>query len=265
MTEFLKNAASRIIHNIGAILLSIGMAAVLWLVISLQVFPDITLHIPDIPVSSKATSLMDEEHLEVVSFTPRDIAAQIKGKRYQIGSLKSDDFAAGLDLSEIDRAGDYTVDIKVNSSGDEQYDLVGNYTAHIRVVKMETVALKLDPDISAVRVADGMRIDTANIAVKPDKLIVRGEKSVIDSLKAASVKVEYDGTLSSSMELNGAIQFYNKSDIVVITPEVTYDIASFSLVVPVVKLKPLDVTVTFLNAPPNFDMEKFKTKVRLQP
>ena len=75
----------------------------------MQIFPDVTTHVSDIPVEVKATEYMTENALSVTNSYVDKITVQVTGKRYEVGNLTASDFTASADLSAITAPGEYKV------------------------------------------------------------------------------------------------------------------------------------------------------------
>ena len=84
MSSFFSRFAKRFVTDLKTIIQAIVFSVIIWFFISIQIFPDISLHITDIPVSCEQTSFMKDDNLQIVSVDTEKVAIQIEGKRYSI-------------------------------------------------------------------------------------------------------------------------------------------------------------------------------------
>ena len=67
MKEWLKSFFQNFVKNLKTIIFALVIAVIVWFAISMQIFPDVTTHISDIPVEVKATEYMTENALSVTN------------------------------------------------------------------------------------------------------------------------------------------------------------------------------------------------------
>ncbi len=247
MTNVFKRFAKGFLGNLKTIIQALLFSVVIWLFISIQIFPDITMHISDIPVKYEPTSFMNDENLHITSIDVSKVAIQIEGKRYSISDLTADDFSAVCDLSGIYEAGDHSVDINVFLTDDSKkcQIMTTNLKANVHVVKIVTRELEIKPNTNSVTVADGMQIE-GDVTVEPSTVYITGEESLVNSVSRAEALAEYnDGDLDHTAGLPATPVFYNKSGSRLVSPSFSYSTALFTVNVPVYKVKTLPVQVKF--------------------
>ena len=98
MKEWLKSFFQNFVKNLKTIIFALVIAVIVWFAISMQIFPDVTTHVSDIPVEVKATEYMTENALSVTNSYVDKITVQVTGKRYEVGNLTASDFTASADL-----------------------------------------------------------------------------------------------------------------------------------------------------------------------
>ena len=181
------------------------IAVVIWFAISFQLFPTVTEHVPNIPVTAAPTALMLEKNLEISGSTIADTNAVVTGKRFDISKLSAADFKAYLDLSEVDRPGEYTVKIIVQPQSENfGCEVVNSNTAHIKVIETLTREFTVTADLSGITVRDDMKIDTNSVTIKPDRVTISGERGFVSSIASAVVKPASSEVLPETTELRAA-------------------------------------------------------------
>ena len=144
--------------NIKTIIQAAVFSVIIWFVISIQIFPNIALHVSGIELVYEPTSLMKEENLQITSVDTETVTIQIQGKRYTISELTEEDFVARLDLSGIYDSGEYVVNVIVTpaDAGTDCEIITRALTAKIKVVKIVSKEIEVVPDISSVRIDQGI-------------------------------------------------------------------------------------------------------------
>ena len=249
MSNVFRRFANGFVTNIRTIIQAIIFSVIIWFFISIQIFPDISLHIADVGVTCTPTKIMLDEDLRISSVDTENVTIQIKGKRYSISQLTADDFIAECDLSEIYGAGEYVVPITVNSATDSSdYELLSNsLTAKVKVIKIVTRTFEVIPNTSELSISEDMQIE-GDVTVTPSELTVTGEQSLVNSIGHVEASARYDGVLDHSEGLLAAPMFFNNSGVKISSPDIAYSVDNFVVNVPVYKLKTLPVQVKFTGA-----------------
>ncbi len=247
MTNVFKRFAKGFVGNLKTIIQALIFSVIIWMFISIQIFPDISMHIRDIPVKYEPTSFMNDEDLRITSIDVNKVAIQIEGKRYAISDLTTEDFSAVCDLSGIYEAGEHSVDINVfpNDESTKCQIMTGNLKATVTVVKIVTREIEVIPNTSSVKIADEMQIE-GDVTVEPATISITGEESLVNSISRVEALAEYnDGDLDHTAGLTAKPVFYNRSGSRLVSPSFTYSTSKFTVNVPVYKVKTLPVQVKF--------------------
>jgi len=252
--------------NIKSIVTAVLLSAVAWLVISLQIFPDINQHITDIPVQVNLTPYMIENNLELLYPQELSTSIQINGKRYIVGKYSANDFEAELDLSGITAEGEYVVDIDVTYESTTDFKVTSaTNTANIKVAEIVSKTLEVEPQAVNMRLAEGMLIDEPNLSVNPPTVTIKGEKSLIDSITSAEAQAFHEDEIFSTLQLKGELVLFNSDNVRVESPDISLDSDTFMVTVPLhmVKTLPLDFLITGYQN--NFDITGLRSKMVLTP
>ena len=247
MSSFFHRFARSFLNNLKTIIQAIVFSIVIWIIISIQIFPDVSLHIRDIPVSCQPTNFMIDENLRISSVDTQSVAIQINGKRYSISQLTADDFSAVCDLSKIYEAGVYDVPINVIPTTDNTDVSITSkdITAKVSVIKIITREVKVLPNTDSLTIADGMQIE-GEVTVSPSFMTITGEETLVNSVDHVEAIATYgDGALDHSEELSASPTFFNSKGIKIASPDVIYSTDDFMVNVPVYKLKTLPIQVKF--------------------
>ena len=259
MKNFLLNFARGFVKNIKTIIQAAVFSVIIWFVISIQIFPNIALHVSGIELVYEPTTLMKEENLQITSVDTESVTIQIQGKRYTISDLTEKDFVARLDLSGIYDSGEYVVNVNVTpaDAGTDCEIITKSLTAKIKVVKIVTKEIEVVPDISSVRIADEMQVE-GDVTVTPSSVMVTGEERLVNSISRIEAKAVCEDELDQTAEVSASLQFFSSVGAMMVNPAITTDNSSFTVNIPVYKVKTLPVKVKFTNCPINFNIDELK-------
>jgi len=264
--NFIRNFFIPLRTNIKSIVTAVIASAVIWVAISLQLFPDISAPIGDIHVQIKPTAYMLENNLQLAENYNLTTSVQVKGKRYDIGRMSIDDFEAVLDLSEVTSEGEKEVKIDVATSLSADFEIISSKkTAKIKVERITSKTLEVEAKTGAVRVVEGMQIDESGLKASPSTVTIKGEKSLIDSISRAEAIAVYDDEMFSTLEVKGELALFNNSNIRVENPDIALDVDYFTVTVPIHKVKTLPLDFLITGYPSNFDLAGLKSKMIITP
>jgi hypothetical protein len=128
-----------------------------------------------------------------------------------------------------------------------------------------TKTLDLTVNTDALKVMEGMNIDTANLKSTPAKVTISGEDSLINSITKAEIRPKSETALSVTEELKGELFLFTKDGVKVTNTDIKIDNAIFSVTIPIYKQKTLPVDFAIINAPTNFDMAGLRAKMTILP
>lgn len=263
MKRIVKKLKTNFLTNLKTIIQATLFSIIIWFFISIQIFPDITLHISDIEVKYEPTALMNEENLRVTSIDTKKITVQVEGKRYQISELSPEDFKANLDLSGIYESGEYSVDINVSLKDDLSDNckiLTESLTAKVKVVKIISKEIEVTPNINGLKIVDGMQIE-GEVTVSPSTVIITGEERLINSIGSVEAGAISDEPLSQTTDITSSLTYFSTTGAVMANPSLTANESEFVVSIPIYKVKTLPVNVKFTNCPSNFDLTNLEYRM----
>ena len=246
MNSFFQRFAKGLVTNLKTIIQAIVFSIIIWFFISIQIFPDISMHITDIPVKCEQTNFMKEDNLQIVSVDTEKTAIQIEGKRYSISQLTADDFVAVADLSSVYEAGSYTVPVHISAVNEDTDCTIttGSVSAKIEVVKIVTREIPVYPNTQALQLTEGMQIE-GDVTVTPSEIVITGEESLVDSIARVEAVAENNEVLEHTAAISASPVFYTTTGVKLFDPEIKYSHDNFTVLVPVYKVRTLPVKVKF--------------------
>jgi YbbR domain-containing protein len=267
MKKVLVNFGKSFLNDFKTIIFALVLSLIVWLAISLQLFPNIERAI-EVEISAEPTIFMLDRSLELSEGFDESLTVRVEGKRYDVGRLSPEDFRVYLDLSEITEAGVHEAYIRIEPLVEQKFELTTPQSKRtVTIIQTDERTMQIYADIQNVGVREGMMIHDMNITVSPSNVKIRGEQSVIDSIDRVHLLVESDEPLSSTVRLSGELVFLSgDGDRIDVTEhDIQVEDRAFIVNIPVYKPITLPLDVTIINAPSNFDINSLINRMSIEP
>lgn len=273
MPEKLKkrnNSVNR--SSIVTFAVSAVLAVLIWLVLSLTAFPEMTLSLKDVPIDySISNSYADISGWSIMSCSDETANVRIKGLRYQIGEYTNEDIHIGLNVDSVRAPGKYDIALVVTSvNGDEIEAEIEPKTVNIEFDKMTKKTFSVDDgtltaDISNLTAADGYMIDPGEIRMEPSVVELTGPQDYIEQITSCSVSIDNAYTAKSTINTDKtSLTVYNGTTAMT-TDRITSDVTSFTLNVPVYMIKELPLAIDIVPYFESFDLSSLEGAARIEP
>ncbi len=255
-TKFFKSG------NFYLMLFSIVLAFVIWIIMSLTVFPETTITLKDVPIDfSLDGSYADVAGISVMKTSVDSVNVVISGERYLIGDYAADDIHVGINVDAVRATGSYELSLVVTSvNGDTiEVDQIEPSSVKVDFDYMVTKTFSVEDgtlvaDVSNLAAADGYIIDEDEITISPSTIEVYGPQDYIDQITSIAVKVDNAATIQSTMTSNlNSVILYSGNDVFE-NEDVTINNESFEVTVPVYMLRDVDLSVTLTSTVDSFDL-----------
>ena len=194
--------------------------------------------------------------LSIVSAPEKYVSLKLSGDGYTIGSLTSSDFVVYPDWSGVRDSGEKTLHLQVRGvntllngvsvsieGGDNSVDVVFD------VVEEKTVPITVTTNY--LTIADGYILYGTELS--KETVTLSGPSTEIDKVETCTAEVTHKGELTDSVTLDTALRFYTKSGSEVKFEYTNLEESSVEVTLEVYKMATLPVSVSFINAPRNFD------------
>lgn len=233
---------------------SVVIAVIIWITLSLTLYPTIHKTVPNIPLSVDLTGTKAErEGLSVVKYSTNLVSATINGMRYEIGNYSNDDLYATVDASKITKAGEYNLDVKIQSKTDDEFTVESVTPGNImvRLDYIETVEKDLSVEAPDVSAADGYTLTEASVS--PEKIEITGPKNKIEAITDVKVKFNEKLSLSESYTAEASEIVLYENDKVIDQSDITLSPEAYTIDFAVYLRKTLPFEIGIQDAPENFD------------
>ena len=265
MKEWINSFFRNFLKNLKNIIFALIIAIIVWFAISMQIFPDVTTHVSDIPIEIKATDYMERNALSVTESYADTVTVQLTGKRYEVGNLTADDFTAKADLSAITEPGEYTVSVTVTPLKENSCTIYDkDLSVKIKVEKTVSRTFSVSQGTlkaTADRVVPPSDMKIDSITAEPSTITLTGDSTAVEAVKSVEIRSVFAGETTESVTSKGQIVFIGANGEVIENPDIKVDNDSFTVNITLYKQKTLPLTVQFTNVPSNFDIDSLKYSI----
>ena len=205
----------RLMNNIGLKILAFCVAFMLWLMVVNIDDPVTHKTFSDIPVSvineEVLANAKQPQTYQIVDNT-QTIDVTVTAKRKTLSKIKADDIVAVADMKELTLETQIPIDISI-SGFEGRYDSVQAMPRNLQI-KLEDEETKRFPIVPATTgtVRDGYVL--GSIVATPEKVSIRGPKSVINGINRVEASVSVSG-LSKDSLLESELVLYDSNNNVI--------------------------------------------------
>lgn len=238
--------------------LSVVLAIVAWVVVTVAVQPGTTTSLSGVPVdySYDATSYTSKG-LSIVEAPEQTVSLSISGDGYTIGDMSADDFVVYPDYSSVISSGEKTLRLRVRCLTADAENVSVSITGTNNTVKVlfDVVEEKTLP--IRVRRQDGLTIEDGYIlydsAASAESVTLSGPSGELERIVSCMAEVSYPEPMHSTQIVQTGLKYYDENGEEVQFEYVTADRESVDVTLVVYKLAELPITVSFINTPQDFD------------
>lgn len=243
--------------------LSLLIALVLWMVVTLVINPNSTQVLSNVPVDFSYNSVgYTAQQLDIVNNPDVKVKLQLSGNGYEVNKAKSSDFVVYPDYSMVTSAGETELPLRVkvlNSSLNITATVMSPERVSIVFDKVEEKTFKIQVEASNLTIADGYIMQ--GTVASPSTVTVRGPASEVDQISAVVAKIQPSSDLENMSE--------SKLKTVELTPVdadgnslklqyATMDNKVAEVTINIYQTKELPLKINFINEPENFDESSLK-------
>ena len=256
-----NNKLSVLLHNDKLMLIFSFIAAIVfWLGVVINVSPEMTTTIQNVKVTIDST-VPSQFGLEVFGDNEFYVDVKVTGKKYKISSLNAEDIKIIAQTNSVDSAGMKTLLLKSDQTfGNSDYAIssISQKSIDVYFDVPKTIQMVIEPDIVADDieiVEDGFK--TGEINLSETSVSVTGPSTEINRIVKAVARLKLQKSLSANksadvdvllLDENGKTNF----------KYVTTDIQNVILTIPVLRVKEINTTILFKNAPDEYVLNPLK-------
>lgn len=249
-------------NNFLLALLSLFLACIVWLIISMTQYPDAMKTIEHIPLSTDISdSVAGNNGLSVISSDVEEVTVELLAGKTQVGSLNNETLEAYIDADSVTNPGTRTLTIKIRGASNINYEVKSVKPANATIVfdKMDTRTFDVSAQIPNVSVVDGKAIDQNDITCEPSEVRITGPSSQLDKISKCIAVSNKELSLDSTYNLQSdELQLYTEDNALIDQSTMKLSDAVFNITIPVRTQKEVGLYVSIVDAPDNFDTDIIK-------
>lgn len=257
-----KNKLSVLLHNDKLMLIFSFIAAiVIWLGVVINVSPETTTTIQNVKVTID-NAVPSQFGLEVFGDSEFYVDVTVKGKKYQISSLKPEDIKILAQTNNVESAGVRTLLLKYDQTfGNNDYTVtaISQKSVDVYFDVPKTVQFVIESDIIADDevniVEDGFK--TGEINLSETTVNVTGPSTEVNKIVKAVARLKLQKALSSNKSADVDVMLLDENGNSNFN-YVTTDIDKVVLTIPVLRVKEVNTTILFKNAPDEYVLNPLK-------
>ena len=238
------------------LLLSVIGAIIAWMAVTIVVQPGTTTTITNVPVDfTYDSSAYTSRGLSIVSAPEKSVNLKLSGDGYTIGGLSASDFVVYPDWSSVRDSGEKTLRLQVRSQSalltGVSVSIDGDNTVDVVFDVVEEKTLPIQVTTNYLSIADGYILYGTDVS--KETVTLSGPSSELSEVEVCTAEVTHNGDLTDSVTLDTPLRFYTRSGKEVKFDYTTLETESVEVTLQVYKIATLPVTVSFINAPRDFD------------
>lgn len=250
-------------NNFSLAILSILIAVALWLVISMSQYPDKLKTIAHVPLSTDISgTVAGSNGFSVISSDVSEVTVELVGSRTQVGNLSNENLEAYIDADSVTSAGERTLTIRIRSTSNINYEVksVEPSSATIVFDKIDTREYPVYAQIPNVSSAvDGKVIDQDDITCEPSVVRITGPSAQLDKISKCYAVSNKELSIDSTYVLSSdEIQLYTDDNALIDQSSLKFSDMGFNITIPVRTQKEVELYVSIVDAPNNFDTDIIK-------
>ena len=238
------------------LLLSVIGAIIAWMAVTIVVQPGTTTTITNVPVDfTYESSAYTSRGLSIVSAPEKSVNLKLSGDGYTIGGLSASDFVVYPDWSSVRDSGEKTLRLQVRSQSalltGVSVSIDGDNTVDVVFDVVEEKTLPIQVTTNYLSIADGYILYGTDVS--KETVTLSGPSSELSEVETCTAEVTHNGDLTDSVTLDTPLRFYTRSGKEIKFDYTTLEAESVEVTLQVYKIATLPVTVSFINAPRDFD------------
>jgi YbbR domain-containing protein len=257
-----KSFKSRIALIVYSALISI----ILWLIISVNIYPTAPKTIRGVSVGTVdlTGTFAQENNLSVVSELIKKVDVQIKGERTQVGNVKAENLTAKVVVDNVTKAGEYQLALTIDNKSGIEFDVLEITPATVTVDFDEIISKSFPVDAKRpyLTAGDDVYIDT--LTCSPSEITIKGPLSQINAIETVSAIVQDKGSFEESFETHTSeVICYQADGSPLSQNSLEIPKTDFTIQVPILTTKTLDFDFEIRNAEQYFNVTDFKNHFTL--
>lgn len=238
-------------------MLSFVIAFSIWIWIAIEKSPEVQQVITDVPVQlSIENSIPEQLGLEIFGEKEFKIDVTVKGKKYVVSSLKSDDIQVIANTNYVDSPGSKTLQLKITpKDSNDDFTIVSGSSTYVDVYfdTYKEVEFVLEGAVDSnleSYIPDGCL--AGDVVLSKNTVLLSGPATEINRVTGVSATATVNDVLEKTTTFDAKIDIKTTDGTELKYTQINSDDSVVTISVPVLKVVTLPTAVEFKNAPSYF-------------
>ncbi|MBR5047002.1 MAG: hypothetical protein IKX76_02080, partial [Eubacterium sp.] len=232
--------------NIGMKILSVGIAFLIWLLVTNTNDPVITKHFSDVTVQVKNENALTDNGYAYKIIEGDVVSFSVKGKRSILSNLSVDDFSVVADFSKLSLTDAIPIDVTCSKYQDQLEINLGSVNT-MKIEKDEVISVNLPVNATVNgNVAEGFYVGEANTT--PNLIRVTGPENLLEKAKEIRAVVDMD-QITENFTVSAKPELYDANGETIQSSQITMDVSTVNVSVVLWKTKNVKVKVGYYGKP----------------
>ena len=237
----------KVTHNIGLKLLSLGLAALLWLVVINSQDPVETKTFEDI-----AVTIINEDSLTAKDKIPEivegdTVSVVVEARRSICDKLTRADIVAVADFEKISVTDAVPIEVSVQNYNEREVEIVRGMNQVMKLRLEDSMTKDFRVKISTTgQTKEGYVI--GDMVASPNMITLTGSSTQISKVKEVVLVVDVDN-ISKDSQSKGVPVIYDMNGDIVNSSKVTMSVGEVAVTIPVLKTKTVKIAVSTIGEP----------------
>ena len=237
----------KVTHNIGLKLLSLGLAALLWLVVINSQDPVETKTFEDI-----AVTIINEDSLTAKDKIPEivegdTVSVVVEARRSICDKLTRADIVAVADFEKISVTDAVPIEVSVQNYNEREVEIVRGMNQVMKLRLEDSMTKDFRVKISTTgQTKEGYVI--GDMVASPNMITLTGSSTQISKVKEVVLVVDVDN-ISKDSQSKGVPVIYDMNGDIVNSSKVTMSVGEVAVTIPVLKTKTVKLAVSTIGEP----------------
>lgn len=246
---------------------SLIAAFIFWLIIMINQNPDADRTFTDVPVTINLENTFAAENgMEIIGdISSQKFTVTIKGPRYVVSALQSDDIYVYASAAAINAPGEYQLEVSGGRNtvvSDYEFISISPSTVNVTLDYVDTKEFTIKARAEGASAAEGLIAETAVVSgTESDTITIKGPRTVINTIDSVVAYAEVNETLSESTTFDAEIQLFDENGEQIDASVLTLSESAVKVTVPISKSKSVPVVADFSNLPSGFSKSSISYKV----
>lgn len=239
-------------------LISLIMAVIFWLVITITQNPTRSMSISNIPVTINTEgTVVSELGLGIVGDYTDEVTVKVSGPSYIVSGLTNNDIMVTASLAEVKGAGSYKLSLTAARGGNTSgYTIVSVKPAEIDVTfdEFDTKTFNLVAVANGASAVEGLVAESAVITdSEQSAVILSGPQSEMNQIAEVRAVADVNKILSETTSYQARLVSVDKDGNELNLKNITYPDETITISVPISKKKSVSVVPSFINVPKGYE------------